>query len=88
MKRSLQLNTVLAYVRAMSFPIRQITDFDHMGDVDAAIDLGDGRHIQIGRDYIMVYDTPSSDDAVLGALIAEIDSINLTQLHHALTTTH
>lgn len=84
MQQSRQLSTVLAFVKALGLPIREITDFDRMDDADAAIDLGDGRHIQIGRDYIVVYDTPSSPNAILGPMIAEIDGIQLNELRLAL----
>ena len=79
-----RVDHVERFLRHAGFAIASTTDFDEFEDGDAAIDLKDGRHIQIGHNYFIVYGKKSSRTAVLGPLVAEIDGTNLADLLAAL----
>ena len=82
------MNTLKAtanFILALGLKIQRYDDRDDNNLTDAAIELTDGRHIQIGDTYFMVFGKKTKRNAILGPLVAEINGCNLNDLRVALT---
>lgn len=78
---------IAQFLRNAGFVVTNTTHFNAFNNTDAAVTLNDGRYVQIGHDYFIVFGKKRTPRAVLGPMLAEIEGTNLADLLHVLLTT-